>query len=112
MECASSGDQQAYVNGIIQRDGEKACNGESASTPVKTSSAIWTRAGLHVLFFLVAVYVLHEAIGGEAKELALVLNDMFDRVWCPLPTWAHVVLVLMAWTLFFRVAKDFAKIWK
>lgn len=32
--------------------------------------------------------------GGYAKEMALELNVMFDSVWCPLPTWVHIVLVI------------------
>lgn len=42
----------------------------------------------------------------DEKSLLSAANDMFDAVWCPLPTWVKVLLVIAAWIMCYRVATD------
>lgn len=78
----------------------------------RSSSAVWGNVIRPVTVFLMVAGVIQQARGGNAKQTVLQLNAMFDSVWCPLPTWVHIVLVFAAWALFVRVAKDFAKGWR
>lgn len=51
---------------------------------------------LPLVLFTYDVYAgTHRYISGEYGRKAIhEMNAMFDSVWCPLPTWLHIVLVI------------------
>lgn len=76
------------------------------------SSVGWGYLVRFVLLFLMTVALIHNARGEYGRKAIHEMNAMFDSVWCPLPTWLHIVLVIAAWAQCYRVGKDFVKTWK
>lgn len=91
---------------------EQPSSGHVLKPQTEESLVPWGGMFKSVFCFLLAVGLIREARGEYVKKVVLELNAMFDSVWCPLPTWLHIVLVIAAWALCFRVGTDFVKTWK
>lgn len=91
---------------------EQPCSGYILKAQPEERPLTWGNMALSIFILLVLVGAIRAARGDDAKKFIFELNAMFDSVWCPLPTWVHIVLVIMAWALCFRVGKDFVKTWK
>lgn len=111
---SSSGMGGLFVGQLVASDEYRPCSPAPEERPhanrraiFTVSRAVWASICCYLLLRMVGL--LSGVRGGGATAILLELNDTFDRVWCPLPTWAHIGLVIAAWALFFRVGADLIK---